>query len=247
MLSIASLAEHRWLGRTVFLVALSVLLTLALVITIDIGIALATRERIYDDLKRVPSAPVALVLGTSSGRRGKPNPYYAARIRAAADLYHTGRIRAILVSGDNATRYYNEPWMMRRDLIALDVPAEYITLDYAGFRTLDSMVRAKVIFGQKELIIVSQRFHAARALFIAQRIGLDAIAYAASDPPASWYLPVRLREVFARAVAVFDLLSGRDPRFLGNREPVPLRPIPLPANLEQKPCPTSASTVPSSS
>lgn len=247
MPSTAKPSKRRWLGVSVFLAALAVLLPGALLITIDVGIWLATRERIHDELARVPPAPVALVLGTSHRQRGRPNLFYGPRIQAAADLYHAGRVRAILVSGDNATRYYNEPWTMRRDLIAAGVPADYITLDYAGFRTLDSMVRAKAVFSQKELIIVSQRFHAARALYIAERAGLNAIAYAAADPPLGWYLPIRVREVFARTLAVLDLLTGRSPRFLGNPEPVPLRPEPSPALLDESPCPTSVSPPPSSS
>jgi len=135
-------------------------------------------------------------------------------------------VRAVLVSGDNATPHYNEPWTMRRDLIAHGVPAAYVTLDYAGFRTLDSVLRAQAVFGQDRLVLVSQRFHAARALLIARHAGIEATAFAAADPPGGRYLRVRLREVFARAVAVLDLLTGRGPRFLGDSEAVPLRPLP---------------------
>lgn len=193
-------------------------------LSIDLAISAAAGGRIYDDLESVPEAPVALLLGTSKQQGAGPNLFYRPRIEAAAKLYHAGRVRGILVSGDNATRHYNEPWTMRRDLIALGVPAAYITLDYAGFRTLDSVLRAKAVFGQDRLIIVSQRFHAARALLIARHADIRASAFAAADPPDGRYLRVRLREVLARAVAVIDLLSGRRPHFLGDPESVALRP-----------------------
>lgn len=213
--------------RVTVLAALAVLLVIlpaGLLLAIDLAVSLATRSRIYEDLADVPPAPVGLVLGTSSHQPSGPNLFYEGRIMTAAKLFHAGRVRALLVSGDNATPHYNEPWTMRQDLIERGVPAEYITLDYAGFRTLDSVVRAQAVFQQDELIIVSQRFHAARALFLAGFVGIDARALTAPDPPAGWYLRVRIREVFARAMAMLDLLTGRGPRFLGDLEEVTLKP-----------------------
>jgi len=206
------------------LAALAVLVPAAGILGTDVAISLLSSRQIYEDVDSVPEAPVALLLGTSKQQGAGPNLFYRPRIEAAANLYHAGRVRGILVSGDNATRHYNEPWTMRRDLNALGVPAAYITLDYAGFRTLDSVLRAKAVFGQARLVIVSQRFHAARALFIARHAGIRATAFAAADPPDGRYLRIRLREVLARAVAVTDLLSGRGPRFLGEPESVALRP-----------------------
>lgn len=228
-------------------IALAALTPVVALLAIDIAVSLSARGRIYSDPETVPETPVALVLGTSYRRHGQPNPFFDARMDAAAELFQRGRVRALLVSGDNATRYYNEPWTMRSDLITRGIPDAYITLDYAGFRTLDSIVRAKAVFGQAELVIVTQRFHAARALLIARHVGLHAVAYAAADPPASWYLPVRLREIIARAVAVLDLVSGRGPHFLGDPEPVPLKPLPLPATRDEEPCPPPVSARPPSS
>lgn len=219
---------RRWTGVGVALIALAVGLPAIALLVIDLAVSLTARGQIYDEIATVPTAPVALVLGTSSHQRSGPNLFYRPRIEAAAALFHAGRVRAVLVSGDNATPQYNEPWTMRRDLIALGVPAEYIALDYAGFRTLDSVVRAQAVFQQRELIIVSQRFHAARALLFARHIGLRAVAFAAADPPSSWYLRIRMREVFARAAAMLDLVSGRGPRFLGSPETVPLKPTTAP-------------------
>jgi SanA protein len=151
-------------------------------ILIDLGISLSTRNAVTDQISDVAPVEVALILGTSRSYRGQPNRFYQARIEAAARLFQSGRVRGILVSGDNATRYYNEPISMQKDLIALGVPADVITLDYAGFRTLDSMIRAKKVFGLDEVLVVSQRFHAARAVFLARQFGLDARGFAADDP-----------------------------------------------------------------
>ncbi|MEY6431068.1 ElyC/SanA/YdcF family protein [Thioalkalicoccus limnaeus] len=239
MASDAKAPDRRRIG--VIAVATAILLSPILILFgIDLAITLLARGQIHDDLARVPPAPVALVLGTSSRRPGGPNLFYSPRIEAAAELYHAGRVRAILVSGDNATPHYNEPQTMRRDLIAHGVPDEYITLDYAGFRTLDSMIRAKAVFGQDHLIIVSQRFHAERALFLAHHAGIRATAYAAADPSQNWYSRVRRRETLARAAAVLDLLRARGPRFLGDPERVPLRPL-LESPPSDDPCPSGSS------
>jgi SanA protein len=194
----------------------------AAAVLIDVGISVSTRTSITDRLDQVEPLEVALILGTSRSYRGQPNPFYQARIEAAAELYHKGLVRGILASGDNATRYYNEPVAMQKDLVARGVPAEAITLDYAGFRTLDSMVRAKQVFGLDEVLVVSQRFHAARAIFLARQFGLDARGFAAADPAHAGYIKVRAREIFARAAAVLDVLTGQGPRFLGARETVSL-------------------------
>ncbi|MEA3638554.1 MAG: ElyC/SanA/YdcF family protein [Lamprobacter sp.] len=208
-------------GLSVLLISLASLVVTLLLI--DLGISLSTRCSITDQLDQMQPAEVALILGTSRGIRGRPNPFYQARIAAAAELYHNGKVRGILVSGDNATRYYNEPVSMQKDLIALGVPADSITLDYAGFRTLDSMVRAKEVFGLDEVLVVSQRFHAARAIFLGRQFGIDARGYAAADPRHIGYLKVRTREILARAAAVLDVLTGQGPRFLGEPEMIRLR------------------------
>ena len=195
----------------------------ALPIVADLVVSASARHDIIDRVEAVEPMPVALILGTASTHRGRPNQFYRARIEAAARLFHSGKVRGILVSGDNSTRYYNEPVVMQKDLIALGVPAEFITLDYAGFRTLDSVIRAKEVFGQQKLLIVSQRFHAERAVFLARHFGIAALGFAASDPSNQGVMKVRAREVLARVVAVFDLVTGRGPKFLGNRETVRLR------------------------
>ena len=166
---------------------------------------------------------MALLLGTARDFNGRRNAFYTARIEAAAALFHEGKVRGILASGDNGRRDYDEPSDMKMDLIAAGVPAEFITLDYAGFRTRDSVIRAKEVFGQDDLIIVTQRFHAERALFIAREMGIDASAFIAADPTSRVSnRKARAREVLARTLAAADSLINRQPKFLGDREPVRL-------------------------
>ncbi|TVQ88602.1 MAG: hypothetical protein EA400_08820 [Chromatiaceae bacterium] len=214
---------RRWVRLTLGLLALLLALLVLGVTLIDFGVSVVTRGAIVDRIEAVEPIPVALILGTARTHQGRPNQYYQARIQSAAALYHSGRVRGILVSGDNATIYYNEPVAMQRDLIAAGVPAEYITLDYAGFRTLDSMVRAKEVFGLDRLVVVTQRFHAERAIFLGRRFGIDARGLAAPDPTVVGFMRVRAREVLARVAAVLDLVTGRGPRFLGEPETVRLR------------------------
>ena len=175
--------------------------------------------RVYDDLDALPQREVAVVLGTSKYANGRLNSFYLGRIRAAAELYRAGKVDGILVSGDNSRVDYNEPAQMRADLIALGVPAEHITADYAGFRTLDSIYRAGEVFGLDSYIVVSQPFHIERALYLADQRGHDAIGYAARGPQGYWGQRIRAREVLARAKAVLDVeILHIGPKYLG--EPV---------------------------
>lgn len=223
-------AQRRGSSKRLRLAALAAAALLALAAAvpaaIDAMVSASTAAAIASGLDQVEPKPVALLLGTA--RRtvaGRPNEFYQTRIQAAAALFHSGKVQGILVSGDNATRWYNEPIAMQKDLIAAGVPAEFITLDYAGFRTLDSVIRAKEVFGQRQVIIVSQRFHAERAVFLARHFGLDASALAAADPKDQSLLKVRAREVLARVAAVLDIVIGRDPKFLGKPETVRLRSV----------------------
>ena len=125
----------------------------------------------------MPHHRIALVLGTSHRTtKGDPNPFFEKRIETAADLYHKGKIDHLILSGDNRTIYYNEPMAMLKALLKKGVPASAITLDYAGLRTLDSIVRCKMIFGQNKFIIITQPFHSYRALFISKYHDINAIA-----------------------------------------------------------------------
>ncbi|MGY3902515.1 SanA/YdcF family protein [Aeromonas lusitana] len=188
------------------------------------------RHYTYDDVNAVPYNRVALVLGTSKYLiGGSPNHYFKYRIKAAAELYNSGKVDYILVSGDNATVQYNEPRQMRRALIQAGIPANAIYSDYAGFRTLDSVVRAKEVFGQARFTVVSQAFHNERAIFIARHFGIDAVGFNALDPSAYQGIRTRVREVFARLMGLLDLyVLDKGPKFLG--EPIVIGgPIPCQA------------------
>lgn len=169
---------------------------------------------------------VALALGTSRRvRDGRPNLYFRTRMEAAARLYQAGKIRHIIVSGSNPSTSYDEATDMLKALVDLGVPREAVTRDYAGFRTLDSVVRCKEVFGQDSVIIVSQAAHNRRAIFLARRYGLDAVGYNAEDYRRFGISRQRIREAFARCKAVLDLyVLGTEPKFLGDPVDVPTSP-----------------------
>lgn len=184
----------------------------------------ANRARLLSDPGLVPSCDVALVLGTSAFLKGGgPNPHFESRMNAAAELYRSGKVRHLLVSGDNRYQSYNEPRQMRAALIKRGVPAAAITADYAGFRTLDSVVRARQVFGLERCIIVTQRYHNTRALEIARASHLEAWGYCAPDVGFVNSFTTECREVLARTVTVLDLyVWNRQPYFLGKPEPIRL-------------------------
>lgn len=196
------------------------LFILAFIIYSNVRISSYSKTRVHDDLSDIPHYHTALVLGTSpEGRFGGPNAFFIARINAAAELYESGKIDRILVSGDNRHKDYNEPAAMRVALIEKGIPEDIIFLDYAGFRTFDSVVRAKEVFGQSAFIVVSQKFHTERAVFIAGKKGIDAIGYNATDVSLrSGGIITHVREWGARCKVFLDLLFGKKPHFLG--EPI---------------------------
>jgi SanA protein len=172
----------------------------------------------YDSLDAVPKNRVGLLLGTSKFTRNQNlNKYYDHRIKAAFDLFESKKINYILISGDNRYDYYNEPQMMLEDLVKMGIPREKIFLDYAGFRTLDSVIRASKVFGLKHFTVISQKFHNERAIYIARKNGIQAVGFNAKDVNKSYGFKTRLREKFARVKVVFDLIVGIAPKFLGER------------------------------
>lgn len=209
----------RWLKRFVLWTALSVVLIIG---GCNIWIVKSTEKKVYSDLALLPDHRMALVLGTSyRSVGGGPNPFFQKRIEMAAMLYAMGKIDHFILSGDNSTRYYNEPVEMKKALIRQGVPASAITLDYAGLRTLDSVVRSKKVFGQNKITIITQPFHSYRALFISRYYDMDAVAMVADDPELDKTFKVRLREYLARTKAVLDLYVFKtDPRFLGEKEEI---------------------------
>lgn len=195
----------------------AMLLLIVLILGTNIWVIQSTRAQIYEATD-VPLNDVALVLGTSKKTSsGGENRFFVERMNMAALLHQQNKIKHILVSGDNRTKYYNEPRDMLNALGDLNIPDSVVSLDYAGFRTLDSVVRSKEVFGQDAVTIVTQKFHCYRALFIANYLGTNAFAVSADDGgPVGANLAIR--EVIARTVAVLDLyVLQRKPKFLGER------------------------------
>jgi vancomycin permeability regulator SanA len=167
----------------------------------------------------VPAAPVALVLGAQVNSDGTPSAFPAARLDLAKRLYDAGRVKVILVSGDNMAKEYDEPTAMRTYLIAHGVPASKVVADYAGFDTYDSCTRAKRIFGVTNLIVVSQSYHIPRAVATCVRLGLNASGV--GDDSARVFEQAwrngAIRDQVACVKTVIDLVTQRDP-VLGQRE-----------------------------
>lgn len=174
------------------------------------------------NIANVPEAKTALLLGTGKVlSNGMPNAYFDNRIKAASDLYKSGKIQYIIVSGDNSSKDYNEPEDMQAALVQHGIPQDKIILDHAGFRTLDSVVRAKDIFSQTKLIIISQKFHNERAVFLARKNGMEAFGYNAEDVNKYAGLKTNLREYLAKAKVYWDLIFGVEPKFGGEKIIIP--------------------------
>ncbi len=203
-------------------------------------VLLSTQSRIYDSVAVVKNNALGLVLGTSKKvAPDKANPHFEHRMAAAAELYQAGKVQHLLVSGDGASKYYNEPRDMTAKLIELGVDKEAISSDNAGLRTLDSIIRAEQVYGLKKITIISDGFHVNRALFIARQAGLDAIAFSSRPVQLKYSTKTRLREYLARVLVVLDLyVFDTQPETLG--EPVSIviteraKKEPSPASIEAK-------------
>lgn len=190
---------------------------------VNIRVEKEIADLIYSDVDSVPHNKVALLLGTIPlNRNGGPNSYFTTRINTAAELYHAGKVDFIIASGDNHTRQYDETTAMRDSLIAHGVPEDRIIPDYAGFRTLDSVVRAREVFGCDSLTIISQADHNARALYLAEANGIKAVAVNAPTRAGKWVrLRLAVREWLARDKMMLDIWFGKQPHFLGEKIKIP--------------------------
>lgn len=174
---------------------------------------------LYDNAHSVPHKRVAvLLLGTNpKTKSGNVNYFYKYRIEAAAELYKQGKFDRLLISGDNSISTYSEPDEMKADLVEAGIPDSVIYLDFAGFSTYDSMVRAKKVFGLSEFIVISQDFHNQRAVYIARQNDIDAIGFNAKKVAfRKWRLKMEFREILARVKAVGDVMIDKKPHFLGD-------------------------------
>ena len=207
---------RRILFAAVGLFVLGVLVSAFAMIAADRRVESCAAGRVFTNVEDVPAREFGLLLGTARLVKGKyRNDYFYKRIRAAADLYRAGKIRRIIVSGDNSRTDYNETGDMKRELVAEGVAPEDVLMDYAGFRTLDSVVRARNLYSASEFTVISQEFHVERAVYLADRHGIDAIGFAAEDSVVkSARVRLAIRESLARVMAVLDEeILHRKPHF----------------------------------
>lgn len=212
----------RWRHVQTLMISLGGIFLLAIlfVLSANLWVLAMTSDRIHRAVTECPVERVGIVFGTSRWTRGGGrNPHFEGRMETASELVQEGRVEHLLLSGDNSTRYYNEPIVMWRDLRGRDVADAMLTLDYAGFSTFDTLARAKQVFGLEEALLITQAWHLPRALFIADAMGIKAEGCAAPEASARSTLELRAREWAARVATLGDLyLWQRKPRFLGPLE-----------------------------
>ena len=204
---------------------------LTVIIAVTIGLAIAVTSgasalirasangRTYSDVSLVPFRRVGILLGCSRQLSdGRANLFFSYRVAAAATLFKANKVEYIIVSGDNHVAGYDESTDMKHALVADGIPAERIYCDFAGFRTLDSITRAKDVFGQDDITVISQEFHNQRAIYIARHKGINAVGFNAQEVASYQSFRTKLREHFARVKTVLDVcLLGTRPKFLGPR------------------------------
>lgn len=185
------------------------------------GILVFARSKTHQP-ENVPPAPVALVLGAGLNRDGTPGVVLRDRVDTAAELYFSGKVDKLLMSGDNTSPFYNEPGAMQSYALSLGVPADDIVLDYAGRRTYDSCYRARAIFGLQKLVVVTQAFHLPRALFLCNTLGIEANGVTADEANynRSSYTFWWVREILASGKAFWDIYINHPEPILGNPEPI---------------------------
>jgi SanA protein len=184
--------------------ALAVLaIGLAAILACNVWVIKSTQSRVFYDIDSLPFHTDGLVLATGKLiEKGRINQHFVRRVDAAAALYHAGKVKRLILSGD---KRHDEPMELKRALLERGVPESAMVLDNYGLRTLDSVVRAHDVFKCEKLTIISERFHDFRALFLSRYYGIDAVAYAPQDLPFRWMIRSTLRESLARVKAVLDL------------------------------------------
>lgn len=197
---------------------LAVVLTLGFIGLCHLWVVSTSNNSIYETIDDLPTNEVAIVLGTSKYvKGGRENLFFTYRMDAAANLYTSGKVKHIIISGDNRVKNYNETRDMKKALLERGVPEAAITMDYAGFRTLDSIIRARDVFGQDKLTVISQKFHNQRAIFIAKANGIEAVGFNAKTVSSKYAPKTYLREYLARVKAILDVyILHTQPHFLGD-------------------------------
>lgn len=209
----------KWGLITVLVLALMPVL---LVVYANVAPVWVSRGKIFSDVKNVPPMDVGLVFGTTDRIGDDENLYFRYRMDAAETLWKAGKVKTLLVSGDNREKNYNEPEKMRSALIARGIPKERIECDYAGLRTLDSVVRAKKVFGVHKMLLITQRFQAERGMYIAQANNIEAYGFEADDVLSEAGRKTKIREIGARVKMWLDVhFLKTEPRHLGDRVEMP--------------------------
>lgn len=204
------------MAKFIKLILFVAVLVALLIVSANYRVASTTKDQLFDTVAQIPHNKVGVVLGTAKYLAGGyENYYFTYRIEATAALYKAGKIDYVVVSGDNSRKEYNEPEDMEAALVAKGIPKDKIYLDYAGFRTLDSIYRMNVIFGQQAFTIISQPFHNERAIYIANHLGFDTVAFNAQDVSQKYGFKTLLREKFARVKVMLDNISNKKPKYLG--------------------------------
>ena len=213
---------RRWLRRLARVVLVLVVLVCGVVAYANFTAVWASRGRLFTEVSELPASKVGLVFGTTDRVNGRENLYFRYRIDAAVRVWRAGKLETLIVSGDNRSRYYNEPEKMKQALIERGIPEERIVCDFAGLRTLDSVVRAKEIFGADSMLFISQRFQNERAIYLAKANGIQAHGFNARDVETQAGLKTRIREVGARVKMWLDVnfLNTR-PSHLGEKVELP--------------------------
>ena len=210
--------KNKKVKRTLIAVGLLILIGVGIVALCNFMVLSSCNDHLYNNVESIPHKRVAVLLGTNPRTKsGNMNWFYKHRIDAAVALYKQGKFDRLLISGDNSLKTYSEPDEMKADLVAAGIPDSVIYLDFAGFSTYDSMVRAKKVFGLSEFIVISQDFHNQRAVYIARQNDIDAIGFNAKKVAfRKWRLKMEFREILARVKAVGDVMIDKKPHFLGD-------------------------------
>jgi SanA protein len=181
-----------------------------------------SESSLFENVTMIPTRKVGVVLGTRKILpNGYINNYFKFRIEAAVKLYKAKKIKYIIVSGDNSRKDYNETEDMKNALIVKGIPENRIFMDFAGFRTLDSIIRAKEVFGQSSFTVISQKFHNERAVYLAYLEGMEVIAFNAKDVNSYYGIKTQIREKLARVKVFIDYLTGKEPKYLGKKIIIP--------------------------
>lgn len=215
--------KNKWINRGFKFLGLGFLALIVFIFLSYEWISAASQNQITHKIEEIKPHKAAMVLGTSKRiRGGNINLYFKYRMQAVKELFDNNKIEYIIVSGDNSVKEYNETRDMKNYLMDLGVPEERIVEDYAGFSTLDSVVRTKEVFGQDSIIIVSQPFHTERAVFIANHYDIAAVGYNAKSVSRNYSMKTRAREYLARVKCLLDVfILHRMPKFYKEKEAFP--------------------------